>query len=550
MYGAFPDLLLMEEEIRRAESALSGADEAESIRLAARLEALHRRYAQERGLIYRGLCREMLLDVGFTEQELSLRVGALSGGQHTRLALARLLAMQPDILLLDEPTNHLDVKSLAWLQDFLASYPKTLLLISHDRYFLDRVAGKILVVENGTARLYHGNYTETRKQRESEAEALLRRYKEQQKQIAKIEANIDFQRRCGQEHNFVTIRSKEKQLARMERVELAPPPPRAIRFSFAFEENCANEVLEAKHLTFAYPGASPLFQNLSFLLRRGRRVLFLGENGCGKSTLMKILVQRLAPTGGSLRLGYNVKLGYYDQENDDFRADATVFSELSDTYPTKTDFELRSTLALFGFTGEDAFRPVRVLSGGERARLTLAKLVLQKVNLLILDEPTNHLDITSREVLENSLCDFPGTVIAVSHDRYFIDRVATDIAELSSDGIRFYPVDGDRTAYETYLAATERRAATEVASTEKTPAPPSDGKLAYEEKKKRDAEKRQRERRLAAAERRIPELEGEIERIKQELYGDAAADYVRAAALQKSLDDAESELLALYELTM
>ncbi len=549
MYGAFPDLLGMEAEIAKIEGELPRADEATALRLSASLDLLLRRYTENKGQIYRGLCRQMLLDVGFTEGEISLPVGALSGGQHTRLALARLLAMEPDVLLLDEPTNHLDVRSLLWLEEYLKGYKKTLLLISHDRFFLDRVTTKTLVVENGTAALYSGNYTAARKQREKEAESLLHRYREQQKQIARIEANIDFQRRCGQEHNFVTIRAKEKQLARMDKVELAPPPARAMRLSFSLEENCANEVLEAKELGFNYPGAAPLFSHASFLLRRGEKLLLLGENGCGKSTLIKLLVGKLTPTAGSLRLGYNVAIGYYDQENDDFRQGATVFSELSDTYPTKTDFELRSTLALFGFTGEDVFKPVTALSGGERARLSLARLMLKKVNLLILDEPTNHLDITSREVLEDAIAKFEGTVIAVSHDRYFIDRVASSIAELCAGGVRIYPVDRDRTAYATYLAATNARK-DGMPAEKPTPAAPTDAKLAYEEKMRRDAAERSLQRKLAAAERRIPVLEAEIEAIRTELFGDAAADYLRAAALQEKLDAAESELLELYELTM
>ena len=549
MYGAFPDLLALESEIARIESELSTADADSALRLSASLDASLRRYNENKGQIYRGLCRQMLLDVGFTEGELTLPVGALSGGQHTRLALARLLAMEPDVLLLDEPTNHLDVRSLLWLEEYLKGYRKTLLLISHDRYFLDRVTTKTLVVENGTAALYSGNYTAAREQREKEAESLLHRYREQQKQIAKIEANIDFQRRCGQEHNFVTIRAKEKQLARMEKIELAPPPARAMRLSFQYEENCANEVLEIKGVSFAYPGAAPLFENASFLLRRGEKLLLLGENGCGKSTLIKLLVGKLSPTVGRLSLGYNVTVGYYDQENDNFRAGATVFSELSDTYPQKTDFELRSTLALFGFTGEDVWKPVTALSGGERARLSLARLVLKKINLLILDEPTNHLDITSREVLEDALAKFEGSVIAVSHDRYFIDRVAGRIAELSRGGIRTYPVDADRTAYATYLAAQGDKSDA-ARPVRQSAAAPTDAKLAYEEKKRRDAAERSLQRKIAAAERRIPVLESEIEAIKAELFGDAAADYLRAAALQEKLDACESELLELYELTM
>ncbi len=554
LYAAFPELLSLEEEIAEAEAVLVALGthgcEEEIARATEHLDECHRRYTEGGGLEYRSRCRAMLLRMGFVEEELSLPISALSGGQNTRLSLARLLAREPDLLLLDEPTNHLDIEALSWLEEFLAAYKKTVMIISHDRYFLDRTTTKTLQIEHTRARLYHGNYSRAKAEMQAERASLEKQYKEQNKIIARIEKNIEFQRRCGQEHNFVTIRAKEKQLARMERVELAPPPPKDIRLRFSEEESTATEVVRAKELSFSF-GGKPLIEDLSFLVRRGERVLFLGPNGCGKSTLMKLLVSRLAPKGGRITLAHNAKIGYYDQENQTLNESGTVFSELRDTYPHKTDFELRSALALFLFGAEDMDKPIAVLSGGERARLTLAKLILTKVNLLVLDEPTNHLDIGSREALEGGLADFDGTVIAVSHDRYFINRVATRFIELdptAEGGCRDYPLSADEEAYAQYRRLREEREAR--AAREKVEAAPTDAKRQYEENKRRAAAERSARRRIEEAEKKIPKLEEELSALEEELFGEAASDYVRAAEIEERRAAIEEELLSLYELTM
>ena len=314
-----------------------------------------------------------------------------------------------------------------------------MLVISHDRYFLDRVTNKTLLLSRGEGRLFPGNYSKYRLLVAEENASRTRQYKEQQKEIARIEANIEFQRRCGQAHNFVTIRAKQKQLDRIDRVEAVKGPERSIRLAFSGEAS-GEEVLTVRKLSFAYPGGVPLFSDLSFAVRRGEHILFLGDNGCGKSTLLRLLVGQLTGTQGRIDYGYHVEIGYYDQENRRLTEDATVLEELSITYPSMTNTELRSALARFLFTGEDVLKRVGDLSGGERARLTLCKLILRSVNLLVLDEPTNHLDIASREALEEALEDFEGTILAVSHDRYFIDRVATRIIELSPGGAVDYPL--------------------------------------------------------------------------------------------------------------
>ena len=554
MYTAHPELIELEGEIAVTEAELTKAaedgNEELTLSLTARLNEQNARFAAGGGLEFRSRCRGMLLRLGFEEEMIERSIGTLSGGQYTRLALARLLATEPDILMLDEPTNHLDIDALAWLESFISSYKKTVIIISHDRYFLDRTTNKTLWLRYGKARLYNGSYSKCKEQSEAEAASLEKRYKEQQKEIAKIKANIEFQRRCNREHNFVTIRSKEKQLARMEKIELAPKDEKNIRLRFATEEESAGEVMKVENLAFSYSG-KPIIDNLSFLIRRYERVMFLGKNGSGKSTLMKLVNSLLVPTRGKIALGYNIKIGYYDQENRGLTDTNTVFEELRAEYPDKTDLELRSTLALFLFDADDIARPVSTLSGGERARLTLAKLILKKVNLLVMDEPTNHLDIGSCEALESALLAFDGTIVAVSHDRYFINKIATRIIELAPErdnGMLDYPLESYDDAFLEYMQRREMRR--EQAAAAAKASAPTDAKADFEERKREKAQKRSEERQRARAEEKIKALEQELEALDEELFGSAASDYVRAAEIDKRKGEIEEELLELYEIVM
>ena len=554
MYTAFPELLELESAISRTETLLAQAankgDHALTIELTDRLTEQNRLFAEKGGLEFRSRCRGMLMRLGFEEALINQRIRTLSGGQYTRLALARLLATEPDILMLDEPTNHLDIDALEWLEGYIASYKKTVLIISHDRYFLDRTTNKTLHIQYSRAKLFHGSYTQCKEQQEAEAASLEKRYKEQQKEIARIKANIEFQRRCNREHNFVTIRSKEKQLARMELVELAPKAPKDIRVRFTAEEESAGDVMEVKELSFDY-GAKALIKNLSFLIRKDERVMFLGPNGSGKSTLMKLMNSMLVPKAGRITLGYNIKIGYYDQENRGLNDSKTVFEEMHDEYPEKNDVELRSTLALFLFGADDIEKRISTLSGGERARLTLAKLILKKVNLLIMDEPTNHLDIGSCEALESALIAFPGTIIAVSHDRYFINKVATRIIELdptSDKGMRDYELESYDDAFGEYMRMRQiiKERNSTVTVTQRT----SDSKADYEERKRENAKRRGEERKIKQAQEKIPKLEARLIELEEELFGDAASNYVRAAEIEEEKAKIEEELLELYELVM
>ena len=550
MYTAYPALLKLEKEISETERQLAGAVGDEILSLTSRLNAQNTKFAAEGGLEFRSRCRGMLLRLGFDEELISRQIRTLSGGQYTRLALARLLATEPDILMLDEPTNHLDIDALAWLESFIAGYKKTVLIISHDRYFLDRTTNKTLWLRYGRARLYNGSYSRCKEQSEAEAASLEHRYKEQQKVIARIKANIEFQRRCNQEHNYVTIRAKEKQLARMDLVELAPKDEKNIRLRFASEEESTGNVIEAKDVDFSY-GDRELIKNLSFLVRRGERVMFLGANGTGKSTLMKLINMMMPPKAGRITLGYNIKIGYYDQENRGLTDSNTVFGELREAYPDKTDLELRSTLALFLFDADDIQRSVSTLSGGERARLTLAKLILKKVNLLVMDEPTNHLDIGSCEALESALVAFDGTIVAVSHDRYFINKIATRIIELAPErdnGMIDYPLESYDDAFTEYMRIRESRNL--MLQSAKKNAPATDAKAEYEEKKREKARARSEEKKRERAEAKIVELEAELEALEAELFGEAASDYKRAAEIEERKAEIEEELLTLYELVM
>ncbi len=550
MFTAFSNLIELEAEINRVENQLAKATGDDIMTLSTRIGELNTRFANEGGLEFRSRCKGMLLRLGFDEELINQKIRTLSGGQYTRLSLARLLATEPDILLLDEPTNHLDIDALEWLEGFISNYKKTVMIISHDRYFLDRTTNKTLAIQYGKARLFNGSYSKCKDQQEAERAQIEHRYKEQQKEIAKIKANIEFQRRCNREHNFVTIRSKEKQLARMEKIELMPKDPKNIKLRFALEEESAGDVLEVKDLSFSY-GIKPLIVNISFLIRRFERVLFLGPNGSGKSTLMKLINSMLIPDKGKLTLGYNIKIGYYDQENRGLNASNTVFEELRGEYPDKTDLELRSALALFLFSADDIVRPISTLSGGERARLTLAKLILKKVNLLIMDEPTNHLDIGSCEALEQALLAFEGTIIAVSHDRYFINTLATRIIELAPErekGMLDYNLEDYDDAFTEYMRIRSMRK--EAAEKDKPKAIVTDSKQAYEDKKRESAKRRSEERRRQNAEKKIAELEAETEKLDEELFGEAATNYLRAAEIDKRKNEIEEELLELYEIVM
>lgn len=540
MYAAFPELLADERRIAEIEFLMKNEDDTDALtRLSGELNAVNERYASGGGLYFRSKCSSMLKALGFGEEYHALPISGMSGGQRTRIALARLLAREPDVMLLDEPTNHLDSDTMIWLEEHLSGYKKTVIAVSHDRLFLDRVTNKTLDVENNTAKLYRCPYSEFVKEKEREREIAEKKYELQQKEIARLEAYIENQRRWNRERNIIAAESREKAIARMEKVEKPKKAPKSIDFSISSSGESGNDVIEVKGLSVRFPGKT-LFSDLSFLLKKGERMFITGPNGCGKSTLIKVLMGNLPPSAGKVKYGYNVNVGYYAQENQNLTETNTALDELWNAHPALTQTEIRNTLALFRFCGDDIEKKVSVLSGGERARLTLAKLILSKVNLLILDEPTNHLDIGSREALENALLSFDGTVIAVSHDRYFVKKLATEFLSLN-------PEPGECRVYHGSYDGFIRGAANKKAVETESAAPVSSSKEEYLKRKAEAAERRRAERRLEAIAKECEKLETELIEIEDEMFGEAAADWKAAAELADKKTIAEDRLMQLYE---
>lgn len=538
MYAAFPHLLSLEKEIKETEELLR-VNPSDAVSLSARLERLNKEYSDKGGLYFRSRCRSVLLSLGFDEKYHSLDITEMSGGQRTKLALARLLASEPDILMLDEPTNHLDSDTTEWLEDYLAGYRHTLIIVSHDRFFLDRTANKTLDIENTKSRFYACPYSEFTERKKKIKEVEQRHYDNQQREIARIEGIIENQRKWNRERNIIAAESREKALERMEKLEKPEEVRNSVSFRIESPVRSGNDVLRAEGLAASYPG-NTLFSSLSFLLKQGERLFITGPNGCGKSTLVRILTGNQKPSEGFYEYGYNVKVGYFSQENSFISESSTVFEELSGTYPELTNREIRSALARFMFREDDIDKPLCVLSGGEKSRLTLAKLYLSKVNLLVLDEPTNHLDISSTEALEEAVQNFDGTVIAVSHDRYFVRKLATRYIEISKDGC--IPYEGTYEDFRAYVK--NRKASSAGAGPAKENSSAKDGWL----KRKADsANRRKLENRLNKIASESRDAEKEIEEIDTKLAGEAAYDYKAAAELTERKEELEELLLSLYE---
>ena len=555
MYRSFPELLRAEERLSELERALESGELPEGRTrdsVVSEYTSLNERFIADGGLEFRGRCASTLSGMGFDKDTMNRPFSTFSGGQRTRLALSGELCREPDVLMLDEPTNHLDIETLAWLESFLSSYKKCVMVISHDRYFLDRVTNKTLCIENHKAKLYGGNYTQSMEQRRIDREIWERHYKNQQKEIARQEAYIAQQRAWNRERNIIAAESRLKLLDKMEKIDRPDSVQKGIKFGFSSAITSGNDVLTVKELGFGYPGGSKLFSGVTLTVKRGDRLFITGPNGCGKSTFIKLLVGRLNPTEGYVYVGYNVSVGYYDQENQNLDHSKTVLEELWSTYPSMTELEIRNTLARFRFTGEDVYKLVGELSGGERARLTLSKLILSELNLLVLDEPTNHLDIDSREALESAIGEFEGTVIAVSHDRYFLGKLATRMLDLGgSPDLSATDISVHRIGegYEELMRDRQRRAemGTAVAVETRTESLAPTGKELYLQNKKQAAEERKAQNRKKRLGEEAERLEKELESVEQEMSGEAAYDYVRLSELDSRKNEIEERLLEIYE---
>ena len=554
MYNAFPKLLSDEKRLVELEGLLEDTNDKNHNSYVKEYSALNERFIRDGGLEFRSRCSSILTKLGFDEGHKTSSISLLSGGQRTRLALAVELCREPDILLLDEPTNHLDIETLSWLENYLMQYKKCVMVISHDRYFLDRVTNKTLAIENRHAKLYNGNYSKSMEQRKIDREIYEKHYREQQKEIARQEAYIAQQRQWNRERNIIAAESRLKLLEKMDKLDAPENSPRAIRMSFTSSIASGHEVISVKSLSMGFSNRE-LFRDLNFLVCKNDRLLIVGPNGCGKSTLIKLIMGKLIPTKGRIEKGYNVEIGYYDQENQNLDPALTVIEELWNAYPTLPEQKIRATLALFNFRGDDIYKTVGMLSGGERARLTFSKLILSKMNLLVLDEPTNHLDIDSREALESALEEFDGTIICVSHDRYFIEKLATRIIEIKPDGyvdsdMFDYSVTQDGHAYSEFKAFVDARRARledEGSKTVVIQTKESDSKEQYLKNKQNASEQRKKESRIKRLTAEMEKLENELEKIEEEMMGDAAYDYKKVAELDTRKTEIEERLFEIYE---
>ena len=543
------DLLEMEQEIRQKELALSSLSGDRLEQELASYQRLMTAFEQENGYAYKSEVTGVLKGLGFTEEEFSKPVDTLSGGQKTRVSLSRLLLTKPDILLLDEPTNHLDMNSIAWLETYLLNYPGAVLIVSHDRYFLDRVVTKVLEIEQGELRMYLGNYTDFAQKKKQLREARLKEYLNQQREIRHQEEVIEKLRSFNREKSIKRAESREKLLDKMERIE--KPAELKTDIHLTLEPSCVsgNDVLSVEHLSKAFPDQT-LFTDVSFDIRRGEHVAVIGDNGTGKTTLLKILNDVLPADSGCFTLGANVHVGYYDQEHHVLHMDKTVFEEISDDYPDLTGTRIRNMLAAFLFTGDDVFKRIGDLSGGERGRVSLAKLMLSEANFLILDEPTNHLDIASKEILENALNNYTGTVLYVSHDRYFINQTATRILELVNR--TFVNYIGN---YDYYLEKREELTAAYAAPSpasakDQRPAAEtvSEAKLSWQEQKEAQARERKRQSDLKKTEELITSLEERDAQIDELMATEEVyTNSVKCQELAKEKADIASRLEELYE---
>ncbi len=527
MLDVFLPLIKKEQRIRELEKEMSQSTNIDSIMK--EYDRLSFEFERDGGYSYQSQLKGVLKGLGFPEDTWDMNIGILSGGQKTRISLGRLLLLKPDLLLLDEPTNHLDVESIEWLESYLKSYPHALIMVSHDRYFIDQVTNQILEIEHGKSKLYKCSYEQYAQLKKHNREVELKHYINNQKEIKRMQDSIDLLKSFGREKQVRRAESKEKALEKMEKVERPDALPQAIRIQFQPLVESGYDVLKVKDLSMDFE--QPLFENIEFEVKKQERVALIGPNGIGKTTLFHILLGDLAPKTGKIKLGSKVMIGYYDQEHTSLSFHKTIFQEISDSYPRMTNTEIRNACASFQFKGDDVFKTIDMLSGGERGRIVLMKLLLSRCNFLVLDEPTNHLDIESKEVLEDALLSFEGTILFISHDRYFINKLATKVVEMTPHGSHTYSGN-----YSQYILNKD------VPVVEKTK------NLSYQEQKKNQAELRKQRNKIKKLEQDISSLEEKIKEHNDLLHQDEVLnDYQKYNEVVKELDDYNQELESLLE---
>ena len=534
------EVIDIEEKLRSLEIEMQNDDSSQVME---QYSKLSHQFELKDGFSYKSRILGVLKGLGFEENDYNKLISTLSGGQKTRVALGKLLLQRPDIIVLDEPTNHLDINSIAWLETYLLNYKGSVILVSHDRYFLDKITNKIIEIDSGEVMTFQGNYSDYAIKKEHLRITQMNAYLNQQREIKHQEEVIDKLKSFNREKSIKRAESREKMLDKVERLDKPQEYTNAMQLKLSPRIISGNDVLEITNLAKSFEHLH-LFENVSFNLKRGERVALIGDNGTGKTTILKIINGILAPDEGNIKLGSQVHIGYYDQEHNVLNLDKTMFEEIQDAYPTLTNTEIRNTLAAFLFTGDDVFKKISMLSGGERGRVSLAKLMLSKANFLILDEPTNHLDIASKEILEYALNHYSGTILYVSHDRYFVNKTATRILELSNKDIKSYLGN-----YDDLLITKEKlQLSNEIIEESINIIEDVSGKLDWKEQKEKQANQRKISNELKKVEARIEVLENMNTELNDMMNdSDVATNSVKLQDLTNKLIDNNSELELLYE---
>lgn len=543
LLSAKQDVIDLSEQLRQLEKDIETLEGDELNNALERYARMNHTFEMQDGYAFESQITGVLKGLGFSEEDFNRPIEELSGGQKTRVSLGRLLLSRPDIIILDEPTNHLDLKSTAWLENYLKSYDGAVIIVSHDRYFLDKIVTKIVELENTKSTIYHGNYSYYATKRQEVRLSKYRAYMNQQAEIKHQEEVIAKLKQFNREKSIKRAESREKMLDKIERLDKPTEVRDDMRLALTPDIESGNDVLLVEGLSKAYT-ATPLFSNVNMDIKRGERVALIGDNGTGKTTILKIINQLLPKDSGRIILGAQVHIGYYDQEHQVLHPDKTIFDELHDAYPSMTNTKIRNVLAAFLFTGDDVFKEIKDISGGERGRVSLAKLMLTGANFLILDEPTNHLDITSKEILENALVSFSGTVLFVSHDRYFINRTATRVLELTESGITSYLGN-----YDDYIHEKEKlNASNSDVISSRQQEPESENKRDWKQAKEEQAKERKRQNDIKKTEKRIEELEAELEALNEEMnLPENATNSAKLNEIAQTQADITKELEELYE---